>query len=120
MKKMREVVVLGCILFSVSLLAQEMPKTQKVEKKGGPETAPVQKNGVPKLVLEKKEHNFGKIDKTSKANTVIKFRNEGTAVLEIKDVKTYVLENARDYDKNKDRHYDVISAFIKSMNCFAS
>ena len=29
--------------------------------------------------------------------------------------KKALLENARDYDKNKDRHYDVISAFIKSM-----
>jgi putative ATPase len=35
--------------------------------------------------------------------------------IELKDVKPYVLENARDYDKNKDRHYDVISGFIKSM-----
>ncbi len=26
-----------------------------------------------------------------------------------------VLENARNYDRNQDRHYDVISAFIKSM-----
>lgn len=30
-------------------------------------------------------------------------------------VKKQLLENARDYDKNKDRHYDVISAFIKSL-----
>lgn len=30
-------------------------------------------------------------------------------------VKPLVLENARSYDKNQDRHYDVISAFIKSM-----
>ena len=30
-------------------------------------------------------------------------------------VKGQILENARDYDKNKDRHYDVISAFIKSL-----
>lgn len=30
-------------------------------------------------------------------------------------VRPLVLENARSYDKNQDRHYDVISAFIKSM-----
>ncbi|MFT5662801.1 MAG: putative ATPase [Gammaproteobacteria bacterium] len=29
--------------------------------------------------------------------------------------KKIILENARSYDRNKDRHYDVISAFIKSM-----
>lgn len=35
--------------------------------------------------------------------------------LQLKDIKPLVLENAREYDRNKDRHYDVISAFIKSM-----
>jgi len=29
--------------------------------------------------------------------------------------KTLLLKNARDYDRNQDRHYDVISAFIKSL-----
>lgn len=29
--------------------------------------------------------------------------------------KSLVLENSRAYDRNKDRHYDVVSAFIKSM-----
>ena len=28
---------------------------------------------------------------------------------------SYLFDNNRDYDKNKDRHYDVISAFIKSL-----
>ncbi|OUR98510.1 hypothetical protein A9Q84_03615 [Halobacteriovorax marinus] len=36
-------------------------------------------------------------------------------LLTLSDVKPMVLENAREYDRNKDRHYDVISAFIKSM-----
>ncbi|WP_372652424.1 replication-associated recombination protein A [Halobacteriovorax sp.] len=35
--------------------------------------------------------------------------------LSLKEIKPLVLENAREYDRNKDRHYDVISAFIKSM-----
>jgi len=30
-------------------------------------------------------------------------------------IRYLILENARDYDKSQDRHYDVISAFIKSM-----
>ncbi len=30
-------------------------------------------------------------------------------------LKKLILENSRAYDRNKDRHYDVISAFIKSM-----
>jgi putative ATPase len=29
--------------------------------------------------------------------------------------KKIILENSRSYDRNKDRHYDVISAFIKSL-----
>ncbi len=32
-----------------------------------------------------------------------------------KNLKEIILENARAYDKNQDRHYDVISAYIKSM-----
>ena len=33
----------------------------------------------------------------------------------IETLKALILENARSYDRNQDRHYDVISAFIKSM-----
>ncbi|WP_127718147.1 replication-associated recombination protein A [Halobacteriovorax sp. HLS] len=36
-------------------------------------------------------------------------------ILSLNEIKPLVLENAREYDRNKDRHYDVISAFIKSM-----
>src|SRR5690606_33099367 len=31
------------------------------------------------------------------------------------ELERLILENARNYDKNQDRHYDVISAFIKSL-----
>ncbi|EQC51360.1 replication-associated recombination protein A [Bacteriovorax sp. DB6_IX] len=34
---------------------------------------------------------------------------------ELDKFKKIILENARNYDSNQDRHYDVISAFIKSM-----
>jgi putative ATPase len=34
---------------------------------------------------------------------------------ELDKFKNIILENARNYDSNQDRHYDVISAFIKSM-----
>ena len=44
-----------------------------------------------------------------------KIKNNPGTVITLDDVKPLILENARDYDKNKDRHYDVISAFIKSM-----
>jgi len=33
----------------------------------------------------------------------------------ISRLKKIILENARAYDRNKDRHYDVISAYIKSL-----
>jgi putative ATPase len=33
----------------------------------------------------------------------------------VEKFKKIIVENARNYDSNKDRHYDVISAFIKSM-----
>lgn len=35
--------------------------------------------------------------------------------ISIEDIKQLILENARAYDKDGNRHYDVISAFIKSM-----
>ena len=35
--------------------------------------------------------------------------------LDLKSIKKLVLENSRNFDRNQDRHYDVISAFIKSM-----
>lgn len=41
-----------------------------------------------------------------------KSSNEEISTKEIKDL---ILENCRDYDRNQNRHYDVISAFIKSM-----
>lgn len=35
--------------------------------------------------------------------------------LSLEKIKEIVLENAREFDRDQDRHYDVISAFIKSM-----
>ena len=35
--------------------------------------------------------------------------------ISLDNVRAYLLENNRDYDKTEDRHYDVISAFIKSL-----
>lgn len=34
---------------------------------------------------------------------------------DLEKIKDIILSNAREYDTDKDRHYDVISAFIKSM-----
>jgi putative ATPase len=35
--------------------------------------------------------------------------------LNFNQIQKLILENSRDYDKDRNRHYDVISAFIKSM-----
>lgn len=35
--------------------------------------------------------------------------------LQFEQLKPIIIENSRNYDKSDDRHYDVISAFIKSM-----
>lgn len=35
--------------------------------------------------------------------------------LDLLQIRSIILENAREYDKNKNRHYDIISAFIKSL-----
>jgi len=35
--------------------------------------------------------------------------------MSLEDLERLVVENARQYDKSQDRHYDVISAFIKSL-----
>jgi putative ATPase len=40
---------------------------------------------------------------------------ENYETLSFDTIKTEVLNQKRDYDKNSDRHYDVISAFIKSV-----
>jgi len=42
----------------------------------------------PKLVMEKTNHDFGKIEKTSEAKTTFKFQNTGKAELVITDVST--------------------------------
>ncbi len=42
----------------------------------------------PKVEFERMEHDFGKIDKGAKVDTVFKFKNTGTDILEIKDVST--------------------------------
>ena len=36
-------------------------------------------------------------------------------VVELENIRELILENARNFDRNQDRHYDVISAFIKSL-----
>ena len=49
----------------------------------------------------------------SNLETAIKLRHKNE--LSPDKLKALIKENARSYDKNQDRHYDVISAFIKSM-----
>lgn len=39
----------------------------------------------------------------------------GDKPLDFNQIQKLILENSRDYDKDRNRHYDVISAFIKSM-----
>lgn len=46
---------------------------------------------------------------------ILGFLRDQEAGLSFEDTKKLILENARDYDKSGDRHYDVISAFIKSL-----
>ena len=42
-------------------------------------------------------------------------QKESSCKLSLVEVRGLILENARNYDRNQDRHYDVISAFIKSL-----
>lgn len=42
-------------------------------------------------------------------------KNPQLQSLTLEQVKNIILKNCRDYDKNHNRHYDVISAFIKSL-----
>lgn len=48
-------------------------------------------------------------------DVIYKHQLENSKTLSIQGIRKLILENGRDYDKNKDRHYDVISAFIKSI-----
>ncbi len=48
-------------------------------------------------------------------NTLESLWQKSEEEISSKNIKELILENCRDYDKKQDRHYDVISAFIKSM-----
>lgn len=48
-------------------------------------------------------------------NLELALKLKATDHFSIPAFKKIILENARAYDRNKDRHYDVISAFIKSL-----
>lgn len=88
MKNLKFAINCAVIIFSISLMAQDAPKIQKAEPQNETVVTPIPKGEVPKIVIDKTEHDFGKIDKTNKVTAIIKFRNEGKGVLEIKDVKT--------------------------------
>ena len=42
-------------------------------------------------------------------------KSSASSKLTVSEIKKLILENAQSYDKNQDRHYDVISAYIKSL-----
>ncbi|MET0087122.1 MAG: replication-associated recombination protein A [Sedimenticola sp.] len=48
-------------------------------------------------------------------NLELALKLKATDQFSIPAFKKIILENARAYDRNKDRHYDVISAYIKSL-----
>lgn len=79
MKKSRLASILVLILLSCSIFAQQ--KTKQFDPNEGT-------GKVPKLVILKTDHDFGKIDKTQKVTAQFKFKNEGDGILQIKDVKT--------------------------------
>jgi len=83
MKNIRFAFIL-CTLF-LSVLAFAQDKATTVDDS---QSKVVSAENAPKIVVEKAEHDFGKIDKTQKVTAKIKFQNTGKGVLEIKDVKT--------------------------------
>ncbi|PIE02049.1 MAG: hypothetical protein CSA81_08680, partial [Acidobacteria bacterium] len=77
MKKSRLASILVLLLLSCSTFAQQ--KTKQFDPNEGT-------GKVPKLVILKTDHDFGKIDKTQKVTAQFKFKNEGDGILQIKDV----------------------------------
>jgi hypothetical protein len=80
--------VFAAVLFSFNSMAQNLPKIKNAKPAEVTKTVPAVQVDFPKMVIDKTEHDFGKIDKSKKVTAHIKFRNEGKAVLEIKDIKT--------------------------------
>jgi putative ATPase len=76
------------------------------------------------LKLEQKEleeevidhiSEFANGDARSALNSLELILNQNTENLSLKEIKEQILHSQRSYDRNSDRHYDVISAFIKSI-----
>ena len=59
--------------------------------------------------------NFSGGDARKALNILEIVDNQKETLCSVAEVKKLVLKNARSFDKSGDRHYDVISAFIKSM-----
>jgi putative ATPase len=49
------------------------------------------------------------------ALNILEIITQSKVPLDLVQIRSIILENAREYDKNKNRHYDIISAFIKSL-----
>ena len=49
------------------------------------------------------------------ALNILEIITQSKVPLDLIQIRSIILENAREYDKNKNRHYDIISAFIKSL-----
>lgn len=61
------------------------------------------------------DHSGGDARRALNALEMLFLETQAGQKISLERAKTLILKNARDYDKNQDRHYDVISAFIKSL-----
>ncbi len=88
------------------------------------ETEDIKKILLRAIELENKDVNeeiinhiseFSNGDARSALNSLELILNQDTSNLSLNEIKEQILHSQRAYDKNSDRHYDVISAFIKSI-----
>lgn len=61
------------------------------------------------------DHSGGDARRALNALEMLIFEAKSDHKITLTTVRNLILKNSRDYDKNQDRHYDVISAFIKSL-----
>jgi len=80
-----------CVLLGLGMAAALFATAEALEKSEQPvgdaaaDTMPIGK--APKIVFEETEHDFGTIGKSTTVEHIFRFKNEGDAVLVIKEVK---------------------------------
>lgn len=96
----------------VELPVLEISQIEEILKK----SAAKENQDVPAEVLSfLADHSGGDARRSLNALEMLLIQASAGNEMTLESARALILKNSRDYDKNQDRHYDVISAFIKSL-----